>query len=88
MFWLLMWGLTFGRTRCGRGVDPANNLPLPHVAPARFDGDEPSLFDEDLRQAQGCFFVPDGVRPVGIDFLRGDGDLGPVINEPNGREPF
>src|SRR6516162_1916828 len=52
------------------------------VVLARFDGHEPSLFDEDLRQAQARFLVPDGVGSVGIDFPRCDGGLGPVINEP------
>src|SRR5262249_9683633 len=49
------------------------------VVLARFDGHEPSLFDEDLRQAQGRFLVSDGVGSVGIDFPRGDGGLGPML---------
>ena len=41
-----------------------NDLPLPHVVPAGFDGDEPAVIDEDLRQAQGGFSIPDRVGPV------------------------
>ena len=55
------------------------NFPLPLVAGGRFDGDEPPLFDEDIRQAQSRFLVSDGVGSVDIDFPRGDGGLGPVV---------
>ena len=48
----------------------------------RFGGGEPPSFDEDLRQAQGRFLVPDTIRPPGIDFPRGDGGFGPVIYKP------
>src|SRR5262249_46810139 len=58
------------------------NFPLPLVAGGRFDGDEPPLFDEDIRLAQGRFLVSDGVGSVDINFPRGDGGLGPVVYEP------
>jgi hypothetical protein len=45
-------------------------------------GSEPSPVDEDLRQAQDRFLVPDGARPPRIEFPRGDGGFLPVIYDP------
>src|SRR5262245_11160167 len=66
----------------------APNFPLSLVSTAptsdevRVQRNKPSPFNEDLRQVQDRFLVPDGARPPGVKLPRGDGGLRPVVYEP------
>jgi hypothetical protein len=86
------YGVDGDRGSAGRVIKPGGwfpgDAPLVHVATVvAVDGGEPAPFNEDLRQAQGCSLVSEGTRPEGIDLPRGDGGLGPVIDEPV-QQPF
>ena len=59
---------------------PSGDLPLPLVFAARFEGDEPSLSDEDFRQVQDCPSVASkDVGTESSDISRGNGGVGPSI---------
>src|SRR5262245_15095666 len=59
-----------------------DNPPHSHIEPPPFGRDEPSTFDEGLRQAEGRVFVPDGAGSVGADFSYSDGVFRPAGQEP------
>src|SRR5262249_21793776 len=57
----------------------SNNLPFMHVVPARLDGDEPAVFDQNFGRGDRALPIPDGVGTVDTNISRADGGLAPVL---------
>src|SRR5262245_55423209 len=57
----------------------SNNLPFMHVVPARLNGDEPAVFDQNFGRVDCSLPVPEGVGSVDTNISRSDGGFGPIL---------
>ena len=65
----------YGRVNYGL----SNNLPRIHVVPARLDGDEPAVFDQNFGRVHRSLPVPDRIWSEDTDISCADGGFGPVL---------
>src|SRR5262245_19533093 len=57
----------------------SNDLPFAHVVPARLDGDEPAVFDQNFGRVDCSLPVPQGVGSVDTNISPSDGGFGPML---------